>query len=81
MSKEGEIYARREVPCPRLRTTENARCVRGHAPPEKNCNRECQIRDFLPFSLKFSTYNSSKVNYILNNNILYFTLSCVDIYN
>ena len=61
--------------------TENARGVRGHAPSEKIGNRESQIGDFLPFSLLFSTYNSSKVNYILNNNIIYFTLSCVDIYN
>ena len=59
--------------------TENATKVRGHAPPEKKCNLECQIRDFLPFLLIFSTYNSSKVNYILNNNIFYFKLSCVDI--
>ena len=60
--------------------TENARGVRAHAPPEFVFNQECHIRDFLPFSLIFSTYNSSTVNYILNNNILYFTLSCVDIY-
>ena len=54
-------------------STENARKVRGHASPSgKNCNSECQIRDFLPFLLIFSTYNSSKVNYILNNNILNF---------
>ena len=33
----------------------------------------------MSFSLIFSTYNSSKVNYVLNNNILYFKLSCVDI--
>ena len=59
--------------------TENARGVQGYAAPNKFCNLECQIRDFLPFLLIFSTYNSSKVNYILNNNILYPILSCVDI--
>ena len=39
--------------------TKNARGVQGHAPPEFFFYRECQIRDFLPFSLIFSTYNSS----------------------
>ena len=34
----------------------------GIPPPGKNCNWECQIRDFLPFLLIFSTYNSLKVN-------------------
>ena len=54
--------------------TDNARGIRGHAAPDTFCHLECQIRDFLRFLLIFSTYDSSKVNYILHNNILNFHL-------
>ena len=60
--------------------TENARGVRGHALRNlKKIENAKYLCDFLPFSLIFNT--SSKVNYILNNNILHFKVSCVDIIN
>ena len=56
----------------------------GGMPPPQEINAKVVIENAkyvisCRFLLIFTTYNSSKVNYILNNNILYFKLSCVDI--
>jgi hypothetical protein len=50
------------------KATENARGVRGYAPPENFVFENAKY----VILLIFSTYISSKVNYILSNNILNF---------
>ena len=52
--------------------TENARKVRGHAPRKEIVVENAKYVISCRFLLIFSTYNSSKVNDILNNNILNF---------